>query len=171
MAIIRRIVKALAWLCYIFIAFYVIVLLPYIFGYTPLVVLSGSMEPTYKTGSVIYYKDVSFDELKKDDVISFQVKDQIVTHRIYEIKSKDEIITKGDANNAVDSGSIGYENVKGVVGKYSIPYLGYYIKFVNSNLYVLVIVGLILVSDFLLEEVRSIDIKNKKKGVKLNGKE
>ncbi len=163
MAVLRKFVHGLAILCYIFIAFYVVVLLPFIFGYTPLVVLSGSMETTYDTGSVIYYKDVSFDELKKGDVITFNVNDVIVTHRIYEIKSQDEIITKGDANNTVDPETIRFNDVMGIVSKYSLPYMGYYIKFINSNLYILVIVALILVSDFLLEEVKDVDINKNKK--------
>ena len=68
-------------------------------GFHPYVVLSGSMEPAYKTGSIIYVKDAS-EELQKGDVITYQLNDNTVaTHRIVEvIEESGEIAyrTKGD---------------------------------------------------------------------------
>ena len=49
-------------------------------------VLSGSMEPTYHVGSLIYVKDVDTDELKAGDVITYMLdEDTIVTHRIVDV--------------------------------------------------------------------------------------
>ena len=57
-----------------------------IFGHHPVVVLSGSMKPTYKVGSVIYYKKVSQKELKVGDVITFNANNnKMVSHRIANI--------------------------------------------------------------------------------------
>ena len=135
-----------------------------IFGKHPVVVLSGSMEPTYKVGSVIYYKKVSEKELKDGDVITFNANNnKMVSHRIDNIDNG-LIETKGDANNVSDVNKIRYENVRGKVGKLSIPYVGYYIKMVNDNLTLVVIAAvIILVSEFLISNVEAFDI-NKKNG-------
>ena len=55
-------------------------------GLNPYVVLSGSMEPTYHVGSLIYVKDVDYKELKDGDPITFMLsEDAIATHRIIEV--------------------------------------------------------------------------------------
>ena len=54
------------------------------------VVLSGSMEPEYQTGSVIYVKEADPEELEVRDVITFRLdEDTIATHRIIEITEID----------------------------------------------------------------------------------
>ena len=135
-----------------------------IFGHTPVVVLSGSMEPTYKVGSVIYYKKVSEKELKEGDVITFNVNNnKMVSHRIANIDNG-LIETKGDANNTSDVHKIRYENIKGKVGNISIPYVGYYIKIVNDNLTLVVIVTvIILVSEFLFSNTEDLNINKRSK--------
>lgn len=167
MGIIRKIVHVLSFFTYLLIGVYVIALLPFVVGYTPLVVLTGSMEPTYMTGSVIYYKSVSKEELKQGDVITYNAdEDTVVTHRIDSIDENNNYVTKGDANDSVDPVSINYENVRGKVVKYNLPYVGYYISFINSNLYVIAIVAVILISEFLLGGEKTDDINKKKKGEK-----
>ena len=50
------------------------------------VVLSGSMEPTYHVGSLIYIKDVNYKELKAGDPITYMLNENtVVTHRIIEV--------------------------------------------------------------------------------------
>jgi len=74
-----------------------------------LTVLSGSMEPAIKMGSVVLVKPAQEQaDYKIGDVITFGEISKIktpTTHRIYEIKvqgSQPVYITKGDANNAPD---------------------------------------------------------------------
>ena len=82
-------------------------------------------------------------------------------HRIANIDNG-FIETKGDANKVSDVNKIRYENVRGKVGKLSIPYVGYYIKTVNDNLTLVVIVTIIiLVSEFLISNTEAFDINNK----------
>ena len=164
MGVIKKIVHLLAIISYALIIIYAIVCIPMIFGHHPVVVLSGSMQPTYKVGSVIYYKKVSEKELKEGDVITFNANNnKMVSHRIANI-DKVLIETKGDANNVSDVNKIRYENVRGKVGKLSIPYVGYYIKMVNDNLTLVVIAAvIILVSEFLISNAEAFDI-NKKNG-------
>ena len=85
-------------------------------------VLSGSMEPTYHVGSLIYVKDVDTDELKAGDVITYMLdEDTIVTHRIVDVipdETDPSIIrfqTKGDANDSVDGSLVHYKNVIGIL--------------------------------------------------------
>lgn len=100
-------------------------------------VLSGSMEPTYSTGSLIYVKKADTDKLKKSQAITYQLDENtVVTHRIVEI-IKDEknskntkFRTKGDANNVVDGTLVHNKNVIGTP-IFSIPYMGYVANFIE----------------------------------------
>ena len=158
MKIVKDIVHYFAVACYVLITIYGIVCIPSIFGYRPLIVLTGSMEPTYKVGSIIYYKKVSKEELKIGDAITFKLSDgSYVSHRINSIKG-DKYVTKGDANNSVDANPVSYVNIVGRDSKFSIPILGYFIKIVNDNLYFIVFIIAILIAEFILGSV------NEKKG-------
>ena len=55
-------------------------------GLKPFVVLSGSMEPEYHVGSLIYVKSVDYKTLQVGDDITYMLdKDTVVTHRIIEV--------------------------------------------------------------------------------------
>ena len=105
-----------------------------LFGLTPYTVLSGSMEPTYHVGSVIYVSDVSADELKVGDPLTYHLSSGIVvTHRINEILNQDSqpsFIVKGDANDYVDGEPVPQS---AIIGRpvFSIPYLGYVSEYVT----------------------------------------
>ncbi|MBQ8288410.1 MAG: signal peptidase I [Clostridia bacterium] len=124
-----------------------------IFGFHVYTVLSGSMEPTYHVGSLIYVKEVDVDELKKDDVITFMLSDQTTaTHRIVEVvpdENDPDVIrfrTKGDANSVEDQSLVHYENV---IGKpvFTIPYMGYVANYIQQppGIYVAIAVAAALV--------------------------
>ena len=95
-------------------------------GFTPYVVLSGSMEPAYHVGSMIYVKEVDPDEIQVGDPITFRIDDDMVaTHRVIAISEDGRSFqTKGDANDAPDGAPVSAENL---VGKpvFTVPYLGY----------------------------------------------
>lgn len=103
-----------------------LLLLPRVFGYNTMAVLTGSMEPKYHVGSMIYVKDIDASKLEVGDVITYRLsEDTVVTHRIVEINSVDQtVITKGDANADVDGNPIPYANIVGKAD-YNIPYLGF----------------------------------------------
>lgn len=95
-------------------------------------VLSGSMEPTYHTGSLIYVKKVDATKLSEGTVITFMLdEDTIATHRIVGVVPDEEdpsVIryrTKGDANANEDGGLVHYKNVVGTP-VFSIPKLGFF---------------------------------------------
>ena len=95
-----------------------------IFGFKMYHILTGSMEPTIKIGSNVVVKTVDPETLEVGDIISFVSRDDAIygnvnTHRIIGIE-KDEngskvFVTKGDANNAVDTIKVRGEDVKGKV--------------------------------------------------------
>lgn len=89
-----------------------------IFGIKPVIVLSGSMSPTYEPNSLIFIKEVDTDKLTVGDVICFLDSSAIATtHRINEIITQDgqtAYITKGDANNSADALTVLPSQVEGV---------------------------------------------------------
>jgi signal peptidase len=108
-----------------------------VIGFQVFTILSGSMEPTYQVGSLIYVKDVDPYKLEVGDPITFMLnEDTVATHRIVEIVPDQEdstvirFRTKGDANNAVDSSLVHYKNV---IGKpiFTIPKLGFVANFIQ----------------------------------------
>ena len=139
-------------------------------------VLSGSMEPTYHVGSLIYVKDVDTDELKAGDVITYMLdEDTIVTHRIADVipDEKDPSIirfqTKGDANDSVDGSLVHYKNVIGTP-VFSIPKLGYLANYIQKppGRYIAISAGAIILLLVFLPDLFSDDDKSEKKKKKQN---
>ena len=134
-------------------------------------VLSGSMEPTYHVGSLIYVKDVDTDELKAGDVITYMLdEDTIVTHRIADVipdETDPSIIrfqTKGDANDSVDGSLVHYKNVIGTP-VFSIPKLGYLANYIQKppGRYIAISAGAIILLLVFLPDLFSDDGKSEKK--------
>lgn len=72
---------------------------------TPYAVLSGSMEPVYPVGSMIYVRGVRPEDLAVGDPITFYLDEKLIaTHRITQIDKNEQcFITKGDANEIEDA--------------------------------------------------------------------
>lgn len=139
-------------------------------------VLSGSMEPTYHVGSLIYVKDIDTDELKAGDVITYMLdEDTIVTHRIVDVipdETDPSIIrfqTKGDANDSVDGSLVHYKNVIGTP-VFSIPKLGYLANYIQKppGRYIAISAGAIILLLVFLPDLFSDDDKSEKKKKKQN---
>ena len=139
-------------------------------GLEPYVVLSGSMEPTYHVGSLIYVKSVDYKELKVGDPITYMIsQDTVVTHRIIEVLVDEEdpdtlrYFTQGDANTVADGTSVHYKNI---IGKpvFSIPYLGYVSNYIQNppGKYLAISAGALLIFLIFLPDIFS--DTDKKKG-------
>ncbi|MFA6518836.1 MAG: signal peptidase I [Candidatus Shapirobacteria bacterium] len=140
------------------------------------VVLSGSMAPSLKTGSLIFVKPSS--EYKVGDIVTFKAGSDAdiknpantVTHRVIDIKFKDNQIsylTKGDANTTPDLDPRPAGHVLGRV-ILSIPYIGYpvgYAKTQQGFILLVVIPATLIVYSELINIQKSVAklIKNKKK--------
>ncbi len=130
-------------------------------------VISGSMEPTYSVGDLIYVKGVDYEkvseEIKVGDPITFVLNsDKVVaTHRVVKIDVKNQMLyTKGDTNGVVDPPVL----FKNVIGKpiFSIPFLGYVSAFMQTpiGMVVTITVGLLLILLVFLPDIVGL---NKKK--------
>ncbi len=144
-----------------------------LFGFQVYTVLSGSMEPAYHTGALIYVKDVDYRELKSGDVITFMVNDDtVVTHRIVGVVPDEEdasvlrFRTKGDANEAEDGTLVHYRNIIGSP-VFTIPYLGYVANIIQNppGTYIAISLGAILLILVFLPDILFSD-KDEQKGKK-----
>lgn len=111
-----------------------------LFGLTPYMVTSGSMEPEYPVGSLIYVKEVPPEQIDVGDVITFRLTDgqTVATHQVYEAdRAQEEFRTQGinnrdsEGNILHDAEPVKYTSVLGCPVTV-IPYLGYYIDGTDS---------------------------------------
>ena len=153
-------------------------------GFQVFTVLSGSMEPTYHTGSLIYVKDVDYTEIEAGQVITFMLdEDTVATHRVVEVvpDETDSTVlrfrTKGDANDAEDGSLVHYKNVLGSP-VFSIPKLGYLANFIQNppGMYIAISAGAILLllvflPDLLFEDEKEGEEKKAKEKQKKEDEE
>ena len=161
-------------------------------GLTPYAVLSGSMEPTYHVGALIYVKDVDPADITVGMPITFVVNEDLLlaTHRVVDIEvittRQEQVLdeagnpvmeevpldepvyyyqTKGDANDAVDGTPVHYKNVVGTP-VFSIPYLGYLSSWLQTRQGMImgICIALVLVIlTFLPDLLRAVDEPKKPK--------
>lgn len=110
---------------------------PKVAGYQMYIVLSGSMNPEFDTGSIAFVKETLPEQLVVGDIITFRSQsgsDSLTTHRIVEVVREDGLrfVTRGDANNVNDPNPVLAENVVGMVTG-SVPYVGYVLNFVQTR--------------------------------------
>ncbi|MCJ7829656.1 signal peptidase I [Patescibacteria group bacterium] len=169
----EKIKKVLSIIINVILGFFIVLGLVIAFSMIPfknnfkiLAVMSGSMKPTIKTGSLVFIKPSPV--YNQGEIISFHPSDAktekgTVTHRIYYIESSLNhkfYITKGDANNAPDPQRISEDRI---VGKYifAVPVLGYLIGFIKT-IPGLVLIIIIPATIIIYEESKKIklEIKN-----------
>jgi len=147
-------------------------------GFQVYTVLSGSMEPTYHTGSLIYVKSVDYRDIESGDVITFMMdEDTVATHRVVQVVPDEEdstVIryqTKGDANDAVDGSLVHYKNVIGCP-VFTIPYMGYVANYIQNppGTYIAISAGAILLLLVFLPDLFQEDEKDLKNRPRKGGK-
>ncbi len=121
---------------------------PSVFGVTPLVVLSGSMDDgsygAIAIGDLILVKDVDATNLKENEVVAFMEDGYAVTHRIVAVhddNGKVTYTTRGDANNTDDTMPLEPDNVIGQYF-YRVPKVGNFILYLQTTTGMLLFVGL-----------------------------
>lgn len=119
--------------------------LPQIAGYQMYIVVSGSMNPAFDTGSMVFVKPVNPDEIKEREIITYRgLGDgrQLVSHRVVSISDTEDGITfttKGDANDVPDPNPVPTRNLVGKV-VLAVPYLGYFMDFSKTKRGTLILV-------------------------------
>ena len=140
--------------------------LPQVFGYKPYTVISGSMEPQYQVGSLIYVRQVPPEEIDVGDPVTFTMGGKTITHQVIEAdRETNTFITKGIANQNTTEGPIPYADIIGKASGFSIPFAGYAFTFLSSipgKILLLCAVG-ILILLVLLEKIFSGGNKKEKR--------
>lgn len=136
MSIAKRVLNLLFWLLFLLAGalLTVMVLIPRLNGWMPLAVLSGSMEPTIPTGSMVVVERVQGEAdvaaIRTGDVITFLPHPDdptLVTHRVMSQAARADgttvFVTRGDANSADDPEPVTAPQVRGVL-RYHVPVAG-----------------------------------------------
>ena len=140
-------------------------------GYQVFNVISGSMEPFYSVGDLIYVKDVNPYDIEVGTPITFVLNEDLVvaTHRVIKVDTENQrFYTKGDANDTADAAPVHFNNVIGVP-QFSIPLLGYVSDFIQNppGMYITISVGVILIvavflPDFIKKKEENVESEEKK---------
>ncbi len=112
------------------------VFIPKMLGYETFYIQTGSMGSAIPRGSLVFCKQVPFEEINLGDVVTFHSDDgsEFFTHRVVDVDTKNQMFTtKGDANEDIDPSPTSYYFAHGKVN-FSIPLVGYAAEFVNSTL-------------------------------------
>jgi signal peptidase I len=121
-------VGSLACWTYVYLVFWLLLWIlgtRLLFGWTPVVITSGSMSPAIKPGDVVMMGEPPDMTLKPGAVVAFEgptETDSLVTHRIHAVEAG-SYVTKGDANALPDSTPLAAGDVSGV-GRLLVPMVG-----------------------------------------------
>ena len=110
--------------------------LPQAVGFYPLVVVSGSMEPTLNVGDIAVARQVDPATLELGDVITYNSLSGLITHRIIGIEVTTDgplFSLRGDANRTADPKLLPAERIVAKV-VYRLPWIGYLVHYANSNI-------------------------------------
>jgi len=107
------------------------VVVPRLAGATPYAVLSGSMRPAYRPGTLVVVRPVDPAQIRVGDVITYQPRPNdptVFTHRVVQekvgVNGFRRFRVRGDANDADDPGWVRPVQIRGRLW-YAIPYLGW----------------------------------------------
>ena len=140
-------------------------------GFQVFTVLSGSMEPVYSAGDLIYVREVDPYEIEPGQIITFMLSEETVaTHRVTAVVPDDndpKVIrfqTKGDANNSYDGSLVHYKNVIGSP-TFHIPKLGYLANYIQHppGLYMAIAAGAALLALVFIPDLFESDTSEKDK--------
>ncbi len=123
----------------------------YLFGYRSLTVMSGSMEPAIHTGDVVVVKEVTPQDVRIGDVVTFRDPSdasRLITHRVHSMSiagAEVRFVTKGDSNTGVENWKVATDGRVGLVS-YRLWHLGYVLFYLRSGFgrFVLVVIPALL---------------------------
>lgn len=137
-----------------------------VFGVQVYSVISGSMEPEYPVGSLIYVKKVDPAEIEVNDVITYVLPNNMPsTHRVVRIDAENQLFyTKGDANNTEDGAPVHFKNLIGTP-VFKTPFLGYVAYYIQHppGMYIAIAAGAVLLILVFLPDLFAKDEKKDKK--------
>ncbi|AOT70185.1 signal peptidase I [Geosporobacter ferrireducens] len=142
---------------------------PSVFGFKPLKVLTGSMEPVLKPGDMVVTRETEPEEIQIGDVLTYRIEgNTLVTHRVIGIVEENGIVkfrTKGDANNTEDQELIEGKQAIGTMA-FKIPGGGMIADFAKTGrgflLFILLPIFLLIVSELRVIWLELKKVNNKK---------
>ena len=147
-----------------------------LFGIQVYSVISGSMEPEYPVGALVYVKEVKPSEVEVGDVITFVLSNETpATHRVIAIDKDAQLFyTQGDANYQIneETGEKVYMedppvHFNNLIGKpvFKIPVLGYIAYYIQHppGMYIAIAAGAILLILVFLPDLFKSEKKETKK--------
>ena len=131
-----------------------LVALPGLFGYSALTVVSGSMEPTLETGSVVIDEVISPLDAHPGDIVTFAdpTRPRELTHRLTRMRVQGDtayMVTLGDANDVPERWTVPLDGEIGRVA-YHVPKLGYVRAALTKQQARLVLLGVVILFGGLL---------------------
>lgn len=120
---------------------------PSFYIYKAYLISTESMEPELKKGDAIIIKKVAEDQLRINDIVTFKINGEIITHRIVridEVNSEKFYITKGDNNNVEDSDELRFSDIEGkqII---KIPHLGNIVAGLKNGIVIILVVLIALI--------------------------
>ena len=155
MKILNYLFKGLSWIVIAVIVMYMAIAAPLIMGFRPGVVLTGSMQPTFPVGSIVYYHKCAFEDLQEGDPITFKAEDALVTHRITTVNGISRtVVTKGDNNPTEDPAPVEENQIVGKTTKFAIPFAGYFVTYGKKPVAIALMAAILLIN-YVLENLCS----------------
>ncbi|MDQ0272490.1 signal peptidase [Cytobacillus purgationiresistens] len=144
---------------------------PAVFGFMPMSVLTGSMEPVINAGDLVVVKTVDIGSIQENDIVTYKKGGTLVTHRVVDLVDQNGQVllqTKGDANNIEDQGLVSGTQIVGSLA-FNIPKGGYVSNFISSPIGI-IIIGMILVLLLFMNIFKDKYLRNEKtKGISKKG--
>ena len=131
-------------------------------------VLSGSMEPELKVGSLVVTCPVEPEAIVVGDIITFRpvsVGENMITHRVIGIGQSSSLYfeTKGDANDKPDPFMVPAQNLIGKICFHA-PSWGYFTEFLKTPfgfLFAIVIPGIVIITMYIGSILRALGERSK----------
>ncbi len=141
------------------------------FGWRMDAVLTGSMEPHLKVGSLVVTVPVAPDTIQVGDIISFRTATgsrDTITHRVIGIEQNSPLRfeTMGDANPRSDPDTVLQQNVVGKV-YINVPSVGFFTEFLKTPVgfvFGMVIPGIVLITLYVASMWRALSARDTKQG-------
>jgi signal peptidase I len=112
-------------------------------GWKPVVITSGSMEPTLGVGDVLLIDTHPAEELAQRAIVVFSRRGEQIAHRVFAVEP-DGLVTKGDANPTPDPDRVQLTDVRGA-GRLVVPVIGLPIVWVKDGNWVPLAAWLVLI--------------------------
>lgn len=141
------------------------------FGWRVDAVLTGSMEPRLRVGSLVVTVPVEPDTIKVGDIITFRPatgSGNTITHRVIGIEQNSPLRfeTMGDANTRPDSDTVLQQNVVGKV-TFNVPSVGFFTEFLKTPagfVFGMVIPGIVIMTLYVASMWRALSDRSAKQG-------